>query len=327
MKNKKRLGIRILPVKLIIAFYLVSVVVIGTNFVYAQGKIASDSEGVVLGASVARSPNEKLSKLPVETYFGNPNIENVDNQLKNLNVVVYPQDDVTSFPDPQMKLGSVIRVTRATPVKIIDGKKEIEVRTWDKVVGQMLENNKIEIGQNDKISVNLSSDLVPNSVIAITRVELTKVSQKEPIAYKTLKKDDPTIDKGLKKTLQVGKNGEREKVFEVRRENGEEVERKLISNEIVTQSVDEIVAIGTKEVVYGTGKATWFGAPPMTAAHNSLPRGTKVVVTSIKTGKSIEVTVIGGGIQGSAIIDLSPDAFEKLAPLGDGIMQVRLTKP
>lgn len=94
------------------------------------------------------------------------------------------------------------------------------------------------------------------------------------------------------------------------------------------EPVEEITLKGTKEVVYGAGKATWFSAPPLTAAHNNLPKGTMVEVKNIANGKTVVVKIIGGGIMGSAIIiDLSPDAFAKLAPLGDGVIQVRLMKP
>lgn len=327
-KNQKNCSKSIIHKTL--AFYFVGILLFSSNFVYAQGKIdsqPSDTKGIVLGASVARSKMQEKTKLPVETYFGNPNLESISDQLKEHNVNVYPEDEVTVFPNPQLNIGSVIRITRATPVRIIDGNRENEYRTWESDIKDLLQKNNITLGQDDKLEPNIDGQITPNLVIKITRVEYTKITETEKIPFKTQKKDDPTLDKGLTKTLQRGVNGERKKIFEVRRENGEEIERKLISNDVVKESTDEIIAVGTKQVTYGTGKATWFGAPAMTAAHNSLPKGTMVEVTNLANGKSVVVKIIGGGIMGSAIIDLSPDAFEKLAPLGTGVIQVRLTKP
>lgn len=307
------------------AFYLVLIFGLCANFAYAQGSI--DAKGVVLGASVARSGKESISKLPVETYFGSPNLVDLPSQIQDLNLTVYPEDIVTNFPDPQMNLGSVIRVTRATPVKLIDNKHETQYRTWVSTIKELLDEQKIELGQDDMIEPKLAAQLTADITIKITRVEITKVTAKEAVDFKKTVKDDPTLDKGLTKTAQPGKKGERTKIFEVRRENREEVNRRLLENKITKEPVEEITLRGTKEVVYGIGKATWFSAPAMTAAHNSLTRGTMVEVKNLANGKTVVVKIIGGGIMGSAIIDLSPDAFAQLASLGAGVIQVRLTKP
>ena len=307
------------------AFYFIVILGLCVNTVYAQGAV--DSKGVVLGASVARSGKETISKLPVETYFGKPDLTDLNAQISDLNLTVYPEDIVTNFPDPNMNLGSIIRITRATPVKIKDGLKETEFRTWVNTVKELLNEQKIELGQDDKVSPPLESVLTPELAIHITRVEITKITQKESIDYKKITKDDATLDKGTIKITQAGKKGERTKLFEVRRENGVEVNRKLLENKVMKDPVDEITLRGTKEVIYGAGKATWFEAPELTAAHNSLPKGTMVEVKNLANGKTVVVKIIGGGILGSAIIDLSPDAFSQLAPLGSGVIQVRLTKP
>jgi rare lipoprotein A (peptidoglycan hydrolase) len=75
-----------------------------------------------------------------------------------------------------------------------------------------------------------------------------------------------------------------------------------------------------------TGKASWYeDAPPGTCAHKTLPKGTVVTVTDVKTGKSVQCTVADRGpyVDGY-IIDLSKDTFEKLAPLSQGIVQARI---
>lgn len=314
----------------LIAASLIGLFLLGTTFldrVDAQSIAPDDAKGIVLGASVARSAQEKSTLLPVETYFGNPAYQSVGDQLTALQITVNPEDVTAVFPDPALRIGTVIRITRATPVTVIDGKETTLYRTWTTTVKELFDEKKIDIGTDDTVSVKDDTILAPQMTITITRVQITNVTTREPIDFKTVNKDDATLEKGIEKTQQKGKKGVRTKVFEVRRENGAEVARTLKDNTVTQEPIDAIIVHGTKEVVLGEGIATWFGAPAMTAAHNSLPRGTKVLVTNTKTGKSVTVTIIGGGIQGRAIIDLSPDAFKQLAPLGDGIMQVRLTKP
>ena len=75
------------------------------------------------------------------------------------------------------------------------------------------------------------------------------------------------------------------------------------------------------------GMATWYDPPwsGLTAAHPWLPKGTYVTVTDLESGRSVTVVIDDRGPFGTGrVIDLSPEAFEVLAPLGRGVLQVRL---
>lgn len=74
-----------------------------------------------------------------------------------------------------------------------------------------------------------------------------------------------------------------------------------------------------------TGIASWFRAKrALVGAHRTLPLGSKVRVVA-RNGRSVVVTVGGRGpfVKGR-VIDLSSDAFKKLASLGTGLLHVRL---
>lgn len=75
------------------------------------------------------------------------------------------------------------------------------------------------------------------------------------------------------------------------------------------------------------GVASWFRSRhPLSAAHRTLPIGSLVKVW-MRNGRSVVVTVAGRGpfVKGR-IIDLSSDAFKKLASLGTGLIQVNLER-
>ena len=63
----------------------------------------------------------------------------------------------------------------------------------------------------------------------------------------------------------------------------------------------------------------------MTGAHRTLPFGTKVLVTNIKNGKSVTVTINDRGpfIKGR-IIDLTRSAFSKIGNLDSGTIKVKI---
>jgi len=238
--------------------------------------------------------------------------EDADTILSDLKIEKLENDRIQAFPELAMQIGSQITVNRAPVIFVKDGKRSVTYRSWQKTVGELFAERKIEIGKDDKVSFADDIELENNIQIVITRVAITTIVEKEAIKFTTVKKPNPNVEKGNKKILQAGKNGSKDKYYLVRREDGEEVSRSFIKSEVTLEPVDEIIEVGTKVILYGSGKATWYiETSEMIAAHNSLPRGTKVVVTNIVNGKSVVVTIKGGGIYHSdnVIIDLSTAAF------------------
>lgn len=88
------------------------------------------------------------------------------------------------------------------------------------------------------------------------------------------------------------------------------------------------------------GQASWYGEPfhgrrtssgeifdmyRLTAAHRTLPLGTRVLVTHLENGRSVEVRINDRGpFKRGRIVDLSYAAAQRLGALGAGIFPVRL---
>lgn len=77
----------------------------------------------------------------------------------------------------------------------------------------------------------------------------------------------------------------------------------------------------------GTAFGDTFDMHAMTAAHRSFPPNTMVKVTNVENGKHIVVRINDRGpyIDGRSL-DLSKAAFEKIAPLGQGILQATIQR-
>jgi rare lipoprotein A len=89
-----------------------------------------------------------------------------------------------------------------------------------------------------------------------------------------------------------------------------------------------------------TGEASWYGEPhhgrrtasgeiydmyALTAAHPTLPFGTRVLVTNLKNDRSVQVRINDRGPRvAGRIIDLSYAAAEQLGALWGGPFRVRL---
>ncbi len=241
------------------------------------------------------------------------------------------EDKFSAFPAIDMSIGSKITLYRAPVYTVIDGKKNITVRSWAETIGGVLVDGKIpELGTEDKINFALTTRTELNMQIRITRVARTNIVVNEDVNFNIVKQSNPNLEKGTKNVLQKGSLGNRAKTYLVIREDGEEVSRTLIKSEITKVPVGEIDEVGTKVVVYGSGKASWYiNSTSMIGACNTLPKGTKVHIVNTANGKSVDVTTSGGGIGSpDRIVDLSTSAFTALgASLGQGIISnVRVEK-
>lgn len=161
----------------------------------------------------------------------------------------FVEDKFTAFPDIKMGIGSKITLYRAPEYKIKEGKKETVVRSWTDSVENLFSEKQIEIGKDDKVNFPLDTKLESGMSVVITRVALTEVQEKKPIDFKTIKKDDGTMDQGRTKVEQAGQKGVKVLTYLVRREDGEEVSRKLLNTETTKKPVDEIILVGTKPVI------------------------------------------------------------------------------
>lgn len=73
-----------------------------------------------------------------------------------------------------------------------------------------------------------------------------------------------------------------------------------------------------------TSSGARFDPMQLTCAHPTLPLGTKVLVTSDTTGRSVVVTVNDRGPFGGRIVDLSRAAAARIGMLGSGVASVTL---
>jgi rare lipoprotein A len=74
-----------------------------------------------------------------------------------------------------------------------------------------------------------------------------------------------------------------------------------------------------------TASGERFNKYSMTAAHRTLPFGTKVIVKNIRNGKTVKVRINDRGpfVRGR-IIDLSRGAFSEIASLDEGLAKVEI---
>lgn len=290
---------------------------------------------VLLGVSLSRA-NAQITQPtaadphPNLTIIVDTTTRDVVSALAAVGQGYYPQDTMSVFPDLSLGLGGVISIKRAQPIRLADGKREYTIRTWKHSVSDLLKEQNIPLGVDDKIVPAADSSLRSDTAIVITRVARTIVKDILTVAFKTLQQDDATIYRGQQVVAQTGKNGQLEKQYLVIREDGISVSQTLVSSAFLSKPVDKIIKIGTKLKIGRSysGRATWYNCCGTKVASDKFPKGTEIQIVNISNGKKLIAKVDGCicGARPDLVVDLHPSYFTQLGgSLSDGIMpQMRI---
>lgn len=259
----------------------------------------------------------------------------VQNILASSNVklsrsdLLLPDFDTVIFP------GSKIIVQRAVPVKIIFDGQEKEAAIFGSTVEDALLENKIELAELDKVKPGMKEFIYSDIEIKIIRVTQKIIPEKFEIDYQTVEKLNDQMSYGKIKSIQKGKSGEEIKTFKITYENGKEVERELISREVIKEPLEEIIEKGNKITVgrVQVGVASWYdyrlggvvwSKNHLTAASRDFQKGTFLRVTNLANNKSVIVRVNDYVVNPKVIIDLSSAAFKSVVSLWTGKVEVKV---
>ena len=205
--------------------------------------------------------------------------------------------------------------------------------------GSLLSAMGIKPGASDRVAPSPDTPLHEGATVRIDRVETDVHNVTTPIPFDVETTYHEDMVPGTVRVVREGHEGLRDERVRVTYVNGVEVSRDVLTSRIVREPLPELRESGPFSMYDGTltepgtgatsqtGQATWYDPPwsGLTAAHPWLPFGTQVVVTDVTTGSSVTVTISDRGpFSPGRIIDLSPEAFEALAPLGRGVLRVSL---
>lgn len=286
---------------------------------------------------------KKLSGIPKQlisepkTYVGSFLYKNPEELLKNIGAE-YDEKAIIVETGVPAKFGvgyNEVLVFEPQKVFYNVGGTQGVLSSWagtvSDLITQIREEKGIMIGEGDVVDPPRETDITRSDlfVLNVTPVENTQVAESEKIPFKTIIKKDPKLEKGKKFTEQAGQFGKKVFRFDLRREMSNDkwyvVSKDLVSSEVTKEPVDEIIIEGTKIILYGTGKATFYNSK--VAAHKELPFGTKVRVVNLANSKETIVTIGDRGpFAPGRIIDLPLNAFAEIASVGQGVIDVRLEK-
>lgn len=228
----------------------------------------------------------------------------------------------------------------AVSVQAVVSGKVHDVLTNADTVGALLSAMGITPDADDRVEPSPSTPLHDGSIVHVDRVEVLTRLQATKVPFRTLTTFKDTMTPGRSRVVSEGRPGVGRATYRIVVINGQVARRELIGRWI-EQAPEPRRIVSGPESMYGgstqvpgavgdiqSGLATWYDPPwsGLTAAHPTLPFGTLVTVTDLASGRSVTVVIDDRGpFATGKIIDLSPEAFAVLSPLGAGVLHVRLS--
>jgi Lytic transglycolase/G5 domain/G5-linked-Ubiquitin-like domain len=226
-----------------------------------------------------------------------------------------------------------------------------DVLTNASTVGTLLSAMGIEPDRRDRVLPSPSTPLSKAPSVRYVDVDQRTRKVTSPIPFTTYTTYSSSMSPGSVHVVRQGKPGRFERTYQVRTVDGKVVRKHQVDQHVVEAPVAEHRVVGGSASVAATppassqpapaesggsaggsgvevGEASWYSFAPgsgFTAAHPWLPFGTHVTVTNLENGRSVTVVINDRGPFGGRSIDLSPEAFAQIAPLGQGVAHVRLT--
>lgn len=174
--------------------------------------------------------------------------DTIDEFIEEENISLSKHDDISHDLDESVKNGLHLDVTKAFEVSIDDGGQKQDVWTTGGTVEELLEDQQIDIDKKlDKVHPSFDDEVTKDTEVTITYVDNKEVTDTEEIRFETEEKKDHSLEKGKEKIIEEGKNGTVERTYNVTLENGTEVDRQLVDEEVKEEPQNKVVAVGTKE--------------------------------------------------------------------------------
>ncbi|MEW9702442.1 ubiquitin-like domain-containing protein [Paenibacillus sp. SI8] len=233
-------------------------------------------------------------------------------------------DEVSVALSTTIKGGEKIVIDHASPIQLTADGKTTTVYTTARTVESALQGLHIALGEHDRLSPEPTAALSAGDEIKIVRVKKETEEVTETIAFDTEKKSDASLLKGKEQTVQEGKEGvllkKKEKTFE----DGVLVAEAVVDEQVQTESVSKIVAVGTKNPVVVLSASS----PSVDEiSKNGVKFGYKQILKNVKltaysagaesTGKSEGAPGFGKTFTGTTVTEGRTIAVDpKVIPLG-----------
>ncbi len=121
------------------------------------------------------------------------------------------------------------------------------VTTTALTVREALDEAGVDLGDRDKVKPGLEASLANESKVKVSRVKVDKETVTSEVPFETTEKEDGTLEEGTTDVETEGEDGQVERVVRSTYVDGELQNEKVVSENVVSKPVEEVILVGTKE--------------------------------------------------------------------------------
>ena len=154
-------------------------------------------------------------------------------------------DDVDVFETGSKDGVSEITILRGMTVTVYSGGEVMQIISYGETVQEMLDRMSIPLAENSVVSVSLEEMTYDGMEILIQTTLTTTDSYTAVIPFEIEYQETGLLDEGVEVILTAGVDGQKLCTAEVTYVDGEEASRELLTEEVVSEPVTQVVAIGT----------------------------------------------------------------------------------
>ncbi len=167
--------------------------------------------------------------------------------LESENIVLGSRDKLGSSLDAKLKDGMKIEIYRAFNVSITEKGETRSLIATQRTAGEVLTELGYNPKKTDKITPGYDEKVSDFDEITLIRVDEETVKVEEEIPYESTERENKALASGTRKLVQRGVPGEKTVSYKITYEDGVEVSREKISEEVKTQPIAQIREVGPKK--------------------------------------------------------------------------------
>ncbi len=205
-----------------------------------------------------------------------------------------------------------------TPKRVVllaDGNRRV-FETTAVTVQDVLREQRIAIGDSDKVDPPLYAEVGRSATITITRVEIKTEAVTQPIPFARLLVRDETYPQGQVRVVRLGANGAVAITYTIALEDGKEISRRETARKIVEQPSDEILALGTRDsllpIALPAGAVAYLANGNAWVMRHSSSEKRALTATSDLDGRVFSLSADGRYLLFSRAADASANALNTL---------------
>ena len=173
--------------------------------------------------------------------------------IERAGIVINEGDKVEPGLDTEINADNFfINIYRARPVVVRDGKTTKYLMTASYDLKTIAEQAGITIYDGDEVKFVPNTDFLETgvaSVYEITRNGGRTLTLEEEIPFDEREEKDASMEKGASEVRQLGEVGSKRVTYNILYIDNVEVSRELVSEEVVKEPVDRVVAVGAKKSI------------------------------------------------------------------------------